>query len=191
VYVDRADAVHGARRFPPMHLYLRPSSWGLLYEGIRDGMAFTPRISQTSVMHDGDRLDIPGRPRALHLGGHTPGSTAIVLDDRGVVFTGDNLVTLDPYTRRTGPQLMFCAVQHDEAGARDALDKLAVDAAGVVLPGHGEPWRDGVRSACDAALARHADLPPGCGRNDEGAGMTVTGPGLDDGTAFEPDEGGA
>src|SRR3954447_15989455 len=27
VIVHPSDAVHGARRFPPMHLYLRPSSW--------------------------------------------------------------------------------------------------------------------------------------------------------------------
>jgi glyoxylase-like metal-dependent hydrolase (beta-lactamase superfamily II) len=158
VYVDRADAVHGSRRFPPLHLYARPTSWGLLYEGIRDGMAFTPRISRTRIMHDGDRLDIPGRPRAVHLGGHTPGSTAVVMEDRGVVFTGDNLVTLDPYTRRTGPQLMLCGVQHDETEARDALEKLATADAQILLPGHGDPWTDGARSACDAALLRHDAL---------------------------------
>jgi glyoxylase-like metal-dependent hydrolase (beta-lactamase superfamily II) len=158
VYVERADAVHGARRFPPMHLYLRPSSWGLLYEGVRDGMAFTSRISQITPMTDGERLDAPGHPRAVHLGGHTPGSTAVVMDDLGIVFTGDNLVTLDPYTRRVGPQLMLCGVQHDENGARDALRKLAREPAQLVLPGHGEPWTDGVQSACDQALTRHAAL---------------------------------
>src|SRR5690606_28331514 len=114
--VQSADAVHGARRFPPLHLYLQPSSWGLLVEGLRDGMLLTPRIPDVQPMADGDVLDVPGRPRAVHLGGHTPGSTAVVLDDRGVVFTGDNLVTFDPYKRREGAQLMLCGVQHDEEG---------------------------------------------------------------------------
>lgn len=158
VHVHHADAVHGARRFPPMHLYLKPSSWGLLWEGVRDGMPFTRRIPDVREMADGYTLDVPGQPRAVHLGGHTPGSTAVVLPDRGVVFTGDNLVTTDPYTRRTGPQLMLCGVQHDETGARDALVRLAEVEAAVVLPGHGAPWHDGVRRACDQALDRHAVL---------------------------------
>jgi glyoxylase-like metal-dependent hydrolase (beta-lactamase superfamily II) len=158
VRVHPSDAVHGARRFPPMRLYLRPTSWGLLWEGLRDGMPFTPRISRTSPMTDGQILDAPGSPRAVHLGGHTPGSTAIVLDDRGVAFTGDNLVTLDPYTRRTGPQLMLCGVQHDETAARDAIEKLSREHCGTVLPGHGEPWADGLSAACDVALSRHAAL---------------------------------
>jgi glyoxylase-like metal-dependent hydrolase (beta-lactamase superfamily II) len=160
VLVHPADAAHGARRFPPLHLYLRPTSWGLLWEGVRDGMALTPKIERTTPMVDGEVLDAPGRPRAVHLGGHTPGSTAVVLDDRDVVFTGDNLVTLDPYTRREGAQLMLCGVQHDEVGARDALHKLEQQGVGAVLPGHGEPWTDGVASACAAALTRHAALHP-------------------------------
>jgi glyoxylase-like metal-dependent hydrolase (beta-lactamase superfamily II) len=160
VLVHPSDAVHGARRFPPMHLYLQPSSWGLLWEGLRDGMAFTRRIERTTAMQDGEVLDVPGRPRAVHLGGHTPGSTAIVLDQRSVAFTGDNLVTLDPYTRRDGPQLMLCGVQHDEAGARDALRKLAGQQCATVLPGHGEPWTKGMDAACEVALSRHAALHP-------------------------------
>jgi glyoxylase-like metal-dependent hydrolase (beta-lactamase superfamily II) len=160
IVVHPADAMHGARRFPPMHLYLRPSSWGLLWEGLRDGMLFTPQIQRTTAMTDGQVLDVPGHPRAVHLGGHTPGSTAIILDDRGVAFTGDSLVTLDPYTRRDGPQLMLCGVQHDESGARDALEKLAREQCETVLPGHGEPWTDGLGAACDQALSRHAASHP-------------------------------
>jgi len=158
VHVHPSDAVHGARRFPPLHLYARPSSWGLLWEGLRDGMAFTRRIGPTTAMADGDVLDVPGRPRAIHLGGHTPGSTVVAIDERGVVFTGDNLVTLDPYTRRRGPQLMLCGVQHDEHGAAEALAKLGQEPLGTVLPGHGDPWTAGVALACDQAMERHAAL---------------------------------
>jgi glyoxylase-like metal-dependent hydrolase (beta-lactamase superfamily II) len=81
-----------------------------------------------------------------------------MLDDREVAFTGDNLVTLDPYTRRVGPQLMLCGVQHDEVGARNALRKLADESCRIVLPGHGDPWLDGLGAACDEALSRHAAL---------------------------------
>jgi glyoxylase-like metal-dependent hydrolase (beta-lactamase superfamily II) len=158
VMVHAADAIDGARRFPPMHLYLRPSSWGLLAEGLRDGMPTTRRIPRTHPVVDGDLLDAPGRPRAVHLGGHTPGSTAFVLADRGVVFTGDNLVTLDPYTRREGPQLMVCGVQHDEPTAAAAMDRLAREDVPTLLPGHGDPWNDGVALATERALEVHRSV---------------------------------
>jgi glyoxylase-like metal-dependent hydrolase (beta-lactamase superfamily II) len=158
VFVHRADAVHGARRFPPLHLYARPTSWPLLAEGLRDGMPFTRRIPEPAVVGHGEILEIPGRPRAVHLSGHTPGSTAFVLEDRGVVFTGDNLVTMDPYTRRSGPQLMLCGVQHDEDQALRALDDLARLDVPTVLPGHGGPWAGGVAAACAQARDRHAAL---------------------------------
>lgn len=157
-YVHAADARHGARRFPPMHLYARPSSWGLLADGLTNGMLFTRRIPSTRGAVDGETIDAPGRPRAVHLGGHTPGSTVFVLDDRAVVFTGDNLVTLDPYTRREGPQLMLCGVQHDEVGAAYALGKLRDERVDVLLPGHGDPWTHGAAQACDAALETYAEL---------------------------------
>jgi len=156
VFVDRHDAVHGVRRFPPMHLYARPSSWPLLAEGVRDGMALTRRVGASQPVHDGVALDVPGRPVPMYLGGHTPGSTAYVMADRGVVFTGDNLVTVDPYTRRRGPQLMYCGVQHDEAGAAEALVRLASADLPTVLPGHGTPWLQGSGSASERALATHA-----------------------------------
>jgi glyoxylase-like metal-dependent hydrolase (beta-lactamase superfamily II) len=160
VFVHGDDAVHGARRFPPMHLYARPSSWKLLAEGLRDGMAFTPRIPHPTAVADGEVLDVPGRPRVVHLGGHTPGSCAIVAEAQGAVFTGDNLVTRDPYTLRTGPQLMLCGVQHDEVQARRALDKLRDVEASHLLPGHGAPWAEGVERACDLAAQQHAALHP-------------------------------
>jgi glyoxylase-like metal-dependent hydrolase (beta-lactamase superfamily II) len=155
IVVHPSDAAGGARRFPPLSQYLRPTSWGLLWEGLRDGMPRTRRIAVTSTLTDGERLAVPGKPRAVHLGGHTPGSTAVLLEDRGVIFTGDNLVTLDPYTRRSGPQLMVCGVQHDEAAAGAALAKLAGQPANVVLPGHGEPWRGDIAQACASAQQTH------------------------------------
>jgi glyoxylase-like metal-dependent hydrolase (beta-lactamase superfamily II) len=160
VFVERHDAVHGVRRFPPLHLYARPSSWGLLAEGLRDGMMWTPRVGASQPVRDGVDLDVPGRPTPLWLGGHTPGSTVYVLPERGVVFTGDSLVTFDPYTQRRGPQLMLCGVQHDEAGAAEALVRLASADAATVLPGHGAPWTEGTASACERALATHTVLHP-------------------------------
>jgi glyoxylase-like metal-dependent hydrolase (beta-lactamase superfamily II) len=54
---------------------------------------------------DGDRrlTDVPGRPRVVMLPGHTPGSVGYYFPDRGLLFTGDALVTYDGITGYHGP----------------------------------------------------------------------------------------
>ena len=71
-----------------------------------------------------------------------------------MVFSGDALVTFDPYRRRRGPRLLIKGVNEDNARARASLDQLAELNAQVLLPGHGEPWRDGVAAAVAEARAR-------------------------------------
>lgn len=141
-----------ARRFPPLHLYWRPSSWPWLAETMRAGLLGTPAVGPIEAYGDGTPLDVPGRPVAVHTPGHTPGSCALHLRDRGVVLSGDALVTLDPYTGATGPRLLLDGVNDDTAEARRSLARLADLDADVVLPGHGEPWHGAPRDAVAAAL---------------------------------------
>jgi hypothetical protein len=49
--------------------------------------------------------------------------------------------------RRRGPRLLLKGVNEDNDQARASLDQLAELNAGVLLPGHGEPWRNGVAAA--------------------------------------------
>ena len=63
--------------------------------------------------------------------------------------TGDALSTHDPFSGRHGPRTMPSAVNIDTAQAVRSLDHLQVARADVVLPGHGDPWKQGV----DAAVA--------------------------------------
>jgi glyoxylase-like metal-dependent hydrolase (beta-lactamase superfamily II) len=85
--------------------------------------------------------------------GHTYGHVAFHLPDRGVLFSGDALVTLDPYTGRSGPQIVARAATADSAVALDVLDVLARTEADTVLPGHGDAWTDGVDHAVVHARA--------------------------------------
>jgi glyoxylase-like metal-dependent hydrolase (beta-lactamase superfamily II) len=147
VWVHERDAEPGRRRFPPMHLYLRPTAWPLLAHGLRNGLLATPDAAEVRTYTDGEVLDVPGRPRARHLPGHTRGNCALHLPDANVVFSGDALVTFGPYRRRRGPRLLLKGVNEDNDQARASLDQLAGLNAGVLLPGHGEPWRDGVAAA--------------------------------------------
>jgi glyoxylase-like metal-dependent hydrolase (beta-lactamase superfamily II) len=71
-----------------------------------------------------------------------------------VLFTGDALVTRDPYTGSTGPRLTALAATTDVAQARASLDRIAATGANTLLPGHGEPWTGGAEEA--ARLAREA-----------------------------------
>jgi len=98
-------------------------------------------------------LPLPGAPRPCFTPGHTLGHCALHLPDRDVVIAGDALVTLDPYTGERGPRIVARAATADSERALASLDALAATGAGTLLPGHGEPWRDGAAAAVEAARA--------------------------------------
>ena len=67
------------------------------------------------------------------------------------MIAGDAVVTLDPYTAKTGPRLVARAATADSARALASLDALEDTGARVVLTGHGEPWTDGAAAMMRAA----------------------------------------
>lgn len=85
--------------------------------------------------------------------GHTHGHVAFHLPDRNVLFTGDALVTLDPYTGRRGPRIVARAATADSATALAVLPALAATGAALVLPGHGDAWPHGIDRAVAEARA--------------------------------------
>jgi glyoxylase-like metal-dependent hydrolase (beta-lactamase superfamily II) len=119
----------------------------------RRGAARMIPIKEVSSFSDGEIIDIPGRPRAIHAPGHTPGSAALLLEDRRILFTGDVLCTKNPLTGRPGPQVLPSGLNEDTAQAFRSLDTLTGVTADVILPGHGDPYRDGVPAALAAAKA--------------------------------------
>jgi glyoxylase-like metal-dependent hydrolase (beta-lactamase superfamily II) len=52
---------------------------------------------------------------------------------------------------RTGPQIIRGPHTEDPDLAVQSLEALAATNAETVLPGHGEPWSHGVKSAADIA----------------------------------------
>lgn len=116
-------------------------------KGVSDLLSLTP----------GSVLEVPGQPRIVFTPGHTAGHCALHLADRSTLITGDALVTLDPYTGFTGPQIVARAATADTPQALASLDALAATQAQTVLPGHGEMWRDGVQAAVDHAKTHHTD----------------------------------
>ena len=129
----------------------RPSLWRTVIHMGRRGAMKPPRVEGAETYEDGDVLDVPGRLRAIRTPGHSPGHCALLLEDRGVLFAGDALCTLNPMTYRRGPQLMPPGFNTSDAQAEASLAAVAESGADVVLVGHGEPWTGGAAAAVERA----------------------------------------
>ena len=132
----------------------RPWYAGYILRYVAKGVTRTPPIAQLDELADGEVLDVPGAPRVIHAPGHTPGSCALLLEDRSLLFTGDALVTLDVARGprgRQGPQVVRGPHTTDADLAVESLEALTGTGAQTVLPGHGEPWADGIDSAVEIA----------------------------------------
>jgi glyoxylase-like metal-dependent hydrolase (beta-lactamase superfamily II) len=127
---------------------------GMRYFGhvLANGGPKMTSVAELREFQDGEVLDVPGRPRVIHMPGHTPGHCALFFEGRGAVFTGDGLVTLDPTIGATGPRVM--SVGTDLAQARDSLKQISGVKASLLLSSHGDPWTNGVDEAVSAARGR-------------------------------------
>src|SRR4051794_5558684 len=164
IYVPREDVEIARSPIPfakseanPLPYVLRYGATRRLYLGATlRGAALGQRITSYETFGGGDELPVPGRPRAIASPGHTFGHTALHFPDRDVLITGDALVTLDPYTGRSGPRLVARAATADSRQALASLDALAATGATTLMPGHGDPWTGGAEEA--ARLAREAGV---------------------------------
>jgi glyoxylase-like metal-dependent hydrolase (beta-lactamase superfamily II) len=126
---------------------LRPAFYRTLFVLTRAGATKIVPVREVSTFADGDTIEVPGSPRAVHAPGHTPGSTALLFESRRALLTGDTLVTHNPLTGRPGPQIMPSGLNTDSAEALRSLDNLAGITADVLLAGHGDPWTEGLPEA--------------------------------------------
>lgn len=139
------------------YLLRRPGALGAPLRFARMGAFTAPRVQHVLTLVDEEPLTaVPGQPRPVLLPGHTTGSAAFHFADRGLLFTGDALVTRDDLTGHTGPGLVCRAFTHDSAAALASLDRLGALPDSLILPGHGDLFDDGPRAA--AELARRAGI---------------------------------
>ncbi|MDQ6914776.1 MAG: MBL fold metallo-hydrolase [Actinomycetota bacterium] len=123
--------------------------WGMARGG---GARGTP-LPDVETFADGDELDVPGHPRAIHTPGHTAGHTAIHFPGHGALMVGDLMCTWHFVTARRGPQTMPRATNVDTRRSRESLARIEGLEASVVLPGHGDPFRGSPADAVAAARA--------------------------------------
>ncbi|RIX30189.1 MBL fold metallo-hydrolase [Amnibacterium setariae] len=143
------DYAHEDPRLP--YPLTHPAGLPLLGSMLLAGALAVPGVEGVRSIAPGDVLDVPGSPVVVFSPGHTWGHCALHLPDRDALITGDALVTLDPYNARTGPRVVAGAATADIPLALASLDALAATGAGVLLPGHGDPWRGGAVAAVEAA----------------------------------------
>lgn len=105
-------------------------------------------------VHHQHPADAPGSPITLWTPGHTDGHCSYLFEDSGVLISGDALVTLDPYTGRTGAQIVARAATADSEEALRSLDIIEDTGAQLILPGHGAPHTEGVAAATAEARRR-------------------------------------
>lgn len=158
VLVHRDDAwlaAHPYRYRPERNRLLypvtHPGGVPLLARMAAAGALWVKGVDAVSDLATGVTLDLPGQPVVLSTPGHTMGHCALHLPDRDVVICGDAVVTLDPYTGRTGPQIVASAATANSPQALASLQVIAATGAKTLLPGHGDPWHEGVGEAIAAA----------------------------------------
>lgn len=115
------------------------------------GAAWVRGIDRIEPIAPDTVLEVPGSPRVIATPGHTYGHVALHLEDRDTVLSGDALVTLDPYTGRTGPRIIAGAATADSDQALRSLSVIGRTGATTVLPGHGRVWRHGAGEAVERA----------------------------------------
>jgi glyoxylase-like metal-dependent hydrolase (beta-lactamase superfamily II) len=141
----------GIRPFKPGPLL------GFLIFAVRRGYIRTPVIGEVATFGGGATLDVPGSPRIISVPGHTAGSVALLITARDALFTGDAIVTYSVTTGRLGPQVSPFAA--DAAQALASLARFEGTIAGLLLPGHGEPWTGSVGEAVRLAQAAVTATP--------------------------------
>ena len=93
----------------PVHavpLIVRPAFWRFMLYMARGGGAKPAKIEGAETFGGGDVLDVPGSPKVVETPGHTAGHCALLLEDKNVLFAGDELCTWNPITGVRKPQLM-------------------------------------------------------------------------------------
>ena len=155
VFVHEADAAKvsgNTSSHPPQGFYRQV--WRLtmlryLAHTVRVGGGRYAPVANVQLIRDGETvLDLPGKPRLIHTPGHTAGHCSVVLDDRGVLFTGDAIQHFDYANGDTRLQLHRFNESRDDA--QRSLERLAALDAELVLFGHGEPWAGGAGEAVAA-----------------------------------------
>jgi glyoxylase-like metal-dependent hydrolase (beta-lactamase superfamily II) len=119
----------------------RPRVFRWMVHVIRSGALKAKPAGDARAWSADTLKNLPGKPEAVVLPGHTPGNAAILLPEAGAIAVGDSFVSGHPLSRTAGPQMLHHMFHADPAQAFAATHRLDDIDASVVLPGHGPALR--------------------------------------------------
>lgn len=152
VYIHIADAAELARNgSPPKGPVWKPAILRYALHLIRHGAAGVRPTVAAATFEDGEILDVPGRPRVVHVPGHTRGHCCLYVDSKKAVVGGDALVGMDLMTGSMGPRIAPTYTNQDSRMALDSLTRLEGLDADLVLTVHGPHWKGPIRDAVKLA----------------------------------------
>ena len=128
-----------------------PAFWKAMAGFARGGRPL--HVAEVKTFEDGDVLEVPGRPRAIHAPGHSPGCVAFLFEGHGALIVGDILFNYNVLTGRRGPQISPAGFNQSSQQALASLDRLEGVSSNTMLFGHGDPWTQGTAAALAAARA--------------------------------------
>lgn len=138
------------REPPPRAPIWRRNVFKVFTHMLKNGIARTPAVLDASTFDDGEVIDVPGRPRAILVPGHTGGNCAFDLGD-GTLITGDALITIDIVTWEVRPSIPARFFNDDSEQALESLTRFKGLSAEHLLPGHGPVWEGSIDEAVKTA----------------------------------------
>jgi glyoxylase-like metal-dependent hydrolase (beta-lactamase superfamily II) len=141
------------RPFLPAMLRYRTAR-RVVFHIVRNGGAKPPKVARVESFADGEELDVPGRLRAIHTPGHSPGHCVLHAPAEGAAFVGDALCGWNTVTGERGPILPPAQFNNSTAQARSSLARIEAVDAQTLYFGHGDPWTAGSAAAVAEARAR-------------------------------------
>jgi glyoxylase-like metal-dependent hydrolase (beta-lactamase superfamily II) len=149
VYVGAADAAEARGEVkkpsaPRDRMRIGPLL-GFLWYGLRHGGLGSKPVAEVTAIEGATTFDLPGRPEAIPMPGHTPGSYAYLVPGVDAIFMGDAMTTRSVLTGVVGPAPAPFTVDRTQALA--SLAVLDGRSARWVLPGHGDAWNGGLAEA--------------------------------------------
>lgn len=139
-YEAALDGGHELPKTAFLHLW-RPANVRFARTLINGGLYDVEPLTEANTYTDGQVLDVPGQPEAIHTPGHRKEHCAFWMEDSRILFSGDALITFDILSGKdVDPEPVRGLANFDKGQQTDSARKLATLGEVTLLPGHIQPW---------------------------------------------------